>query len=70
MPRDSDTRWQPPDRLAPGKKIVGWANDIIQDGEGWLESQPFWSDLSKVPQLRGPDSPEVRGNGDNVRVLR
>ena len=51
MPRDSDTRWQPPDRLQPGKKIVSWCNDIIQDGEGWLESQPFWSDLSKAENL-------------------
>jgi hypothetical protein len=51
MPRDEAQRWQPPDRLAPGKKIVGWTDEIISDGESWLQNQPFWGDLAKAENL-------------------
>ena len=77
MPRNSDTRWQPPDRLAPGRKIVGWCDDIISDGEGWLESQPFWSDLSKAENLiRGKECVKADENRSSLtsnrlkRILR
>ena len=50
MSRD-DRRWQPPDRLAPGKQRAGWIDEIKQDGERWLQAQPFWSDLAKAEDL-------------------
>ena len=77
MARQSDSRWQPPDRLAPGQKIVGWTNEIIQDGEGWLESQPFWSDLNKAENLiRGKETLKADENRSSLtsnrlkRILR
>jgi hypothetical protein len=67
MPRDSDTRWQPPDRLAPGKKIVGWCDEIISDGETWLQSQPFWNDLSKAENLvRGKEAVKADENRSDL----
>ena len=77
MARGDTARWQPPDRLAPGQKIVGWTNEIIQDGEGWLESQPFWSDLSKAENLiRGKECVKADENRSDLtsnrlkRILR
>jgi hypothetical protein len=56
MARDDSTRWQPPDRLEPGKKRWGWVEDIVSDGERWLEGQPFWNDLSKAEDvIRGKE---------------
>jgi hypothetical protein len=67
MSRNSDTRWQPPDRLAPGRKIVGWTDEIISDGEGWLESQPFWSDLDKAENLiRGKETIKADENRSDL----
>jgi hypothetical protein len=73
----SDSRWQPPDRLAPGTKIVGWANEIIQDGEAWLQNQPFWNDLSKAENLiRGKEAVKADQNRSDLtsnrlkRILR
>lgn len=67
MARNSDTRWQPPDRLAPGRKIVGWCDDIISDGESWLQSQPFWSDLSKAENLiRGKECVQADENRSDL----
>ena len=67
MARDDTSRWQPPDRLAPGRKIVGWADEVISDGEGWLESQPFWSDLSKAENLiRGKERAKADENRSDL----
>lgn len=67
MPRESDSRWQPPNRLAPPRKIVGWCDEIISDGEGWLESQPFWSDLSKAENLiRGKECAKADQNRSDL----
>ena len=67
MPRENITRWQPPDRLAPGKNIVGWANEIIQDGEAWLEHQPFWNDLSRAENLiRGKECAKADENRSDL----
>ncbi|MFZ0731393.1 MAG: hypothetical protein WAM79_03615, partial [Candidatus Sulfotelmatobacter sp.] len=46
MAKETDKTWQPPSRLEPGKKRMGWQRDIISDSEAWLQSQPFWRDLS------------------------
>ena len=71
MGRNEISRWQPPDRLAPGQKIVGWCNDIIQDGEGWLQSQPFWSDLGKAENLiRGKECAKADENRSDLTSNR
>lgn len=51
MPRNDSMKWQPPSRLEPGKKRWGWVEDIVSDGESWLQSQPFWNDLSKAEDI-------------------
>jgi hypothetical protein len=67
MARDSDTRWQPPSRFAPGKKIFGWVDEITQDGEGWLQSQSFWSDIERAENIvRGK---ECRASDQNRSSL-
>ena len=77
MPRDSDTRWQPPDRLAPGKTRFGWTDEIIQDGERWLQTQSFWNDLTKAENLiRGKEALKADENRSDLtsnrlkRILR
>ena len=78
MSRVPDSRrWQPPDRLASGKERFGWVDEIIQDGERWLESQPFWSDLSKAEDLiRGKETVKADENRSDLtsnrlkRILR
>jgi hypothetical protein len=57
MGREPDRRWQPPSRLDHPRKVAGWCEDIISDGENWLQGQPFWSDLAKAEDLiRGKES--------------
>lgn len=51
MPRNDSMKWQPPSRLDPGKKRWGWVEEIVSDGERWLQSQPFWSDLGKAEDI-------------------
>ena len=77
MSRENIQRWQPPDRLAPGRKIVGYIDEIVSDGEGWLESQPFWSDLDKAEDLiRGKETVQADQNRSDLtsnrlkRILR
>jgi len=77
LPRDSDTRWQPPDRLAPGKTRFGWTDEIIQDGERWLQTQSFWNDLTKAENLiRGKEALKADENRSDLtsnrlkRILR
>jgi len=75
MSRESDQRqWQPPNRLERGKKRFGWIEDIVSDGENWLESQPFWSDLSKAEDIiRGKEmdkSDENRSSLTSNRLKR
>jgi hypothetical protein len=65
--RNKISRWQPPNRLALGKDIVGWTEDIISDGEGCLQSQPFWSDLSKAEKLiRGKECVKADENRSDL----
>ncbi|MGA8148203.1 MAG: hypothetical protein WB870_11600 [Gallionellaceae bacterium] len=49
--KQPDKTWQPPDRLAPGKKRIAWQRDIIDDSESWLRQQPFWNDLSTAENI-------------------
>lgn len=74
---EENSRWQPPSRLAPGKKRKGWLDEIIGDGEGWLQAQPFWSDLNKAEKLiRGQESVQADENRSDLtsnrlkRILR
>lgn len=48
---DENRRWQPPSRLAPGKKRGSYIQEIINDGERWIESQPWWNDLEKAENM-------------------
>lgn len=70
--RESDIkRWQPPDRLAPGKKRWGWCDDIISDGESWLQSQPFWNDMSRSESLiRGKEMMKADENRSDLTSNR
>ena len=51
MAKQPDKAWQPPERLAPGKKRIAWQREIIDDSESWLRQQPFWNDLSLAEQI-------------------
>ena len=77
MARDNVSRWQPPDRLAPGQKRFGWAEEIISDGERWLQAQPFWNDMAKAENLiRGKEQAAPDENRSSLtsnrlkRILR
>ena len=71
MARTEDNRFQPPDRLAPGKKRVAWVNDIVQDGERWLQTQPFWADLAKAEHLiRGKEMIKADENRSDLTSNR
>ena len=69
---DRDTlRWQPPDRLQPGRKIWGWVDEIVSDGEGWLQAQPFWSDFAKAESLiRGKEQRKADENRSDLTSNR
>lgn len=69
--RDETKRWQPPPQDAPKKKIWGWCDDIISDGENWLESQPFWSDFSRAEKLiRGKEQAKADENRSDLTSNR
>ena len=71
MARTDDQRWQPPDRLTPGTKRAGWVDDIISDGERWLQSQPFWADLAKAENLiRGKEQLKADENRSSLTSNR
>jgi hypothetical protein len=77
MGRQQDIRWQPPDRLADGKKRWGWVDDIVSDGERWLEKQAFWADLDRAEKMiRGKEMAKADQNRSDLtsnrlkRILR
>jgi hypothetical protein len=72
MARESDTRrWQPPSRLESGKKRWGWIEDVVSDGEGWLEQQPFWSDLTRAEDIiRGKELAKADENRSDLTSNR
>ena len=77
MARDEQRYWAPPDRLQPGKKRWGWVDEIVQDGERWLQQQPFWNDLAKAEDLiRGKEMLKADENRSDLtsnrlkRILR
>lgn len=71
MPKDSNTRWQPPDRLADGRKRWSWVEEIISEGERWLETQPFWNDLSKAEDIiRGKEMMKADENRSDLTSNR
>ena len=72
MSRAKDNlRWQPPSRLAPGKAVWGWVEEIIQDGESWLEAQPFWKDLGRAEDIiRGKEQRKADENRSDLTSNR
>lgn len=50
--REKDDRhFQPPSQLKSGRERWQWTEDIILDGERWLQAQPFWTDLVKAEEI-------------------
>jgi hypothetical protein len=72
LPRKTDsTRWQPPSRLAPGKDRWGWQQEIVQQGESFLEGQPFWNDLVKAEDIiRGREQQKADENRSDLTSNR
>jgi hypothetical protein len=71
MAQKDNARWQPPDRLAPGTKRWGYLQDTLSAGESWLESQPFWNDLSKAEDIiRGKELQKADENRSDLTSNR
>ena len=71
MPKDYDKRWQPPNRLESGKKRWAYINDIVDDGERWLETQPFWNDLARAEKIiRGQEMQKADENRSDLTSNR
>jgi len=71
MAKDDNRRWQPPSRLESGKKRFGWINDIVSDGERWLQSQPFWSDMARAEDIiRGKELSKADENRSDLTSNR
>jgi hypothetical protein len=70
--RSKDYRnWQPPDRLQPGKMRLGWVDEVISDGERWLQNQPFWSDLDRAENIiRGKEMLKADENRSDLTSNR
>lgn len=49
--KDYDAHWQPPSHLKSGRERWQWTEDIILDGERWLQAQPFWTDLVRAEEI-------------------
>jgi len=70
MPKES-RYWQPPDRLAPGRKRWGWCQEIISDGERMLQGQPFWNDLALAEEIiRGREMSKADENRSDLTSNR
>src|SRR5208337_1477954 len=66
-----DKTWQPPDRLAPGKKRIAYLREIIDDSEQWLRQQSFWNDLSIAEQtIRGKEMIKADENRSDLTSNR
>ncbi|MGP8226514.1 MAG: hypothetical protein ACLQGT_10220 [Terracidiphilus sp.] len=71
MARDYDSHWQPPSRLEPGKKRFAYIEDILGDGEGWLQKQPFWNDLDRAEKIiRGMEMNKADENRSDLTSNR
>src|SRR5208283_1879720 len=71
MAREDSKSWQPPDRLAPGKKRIGYLRDIIDYSESWLRQQPFWNDLAIAEQIiRGKELVKADENRSDLTSNR
>lgn len=71
MSRDEQGRWQPPSRLESGKKRWGYLQDTLSAGESWLESQPFWTDLSRAEDvIRGKEMRRADENRSDLTSNR
>ena len=71
MARDYDSHWQPPSRLESGKKRFGYIEDILGDGEAWLQKQPFWNDLDRAEKIiRGMEMNKADENRSDLTSNR
>lgn len=71
MAKDTSFKWQPPNRLAPGRKRWGYLEEITQDGERWLQSQPFWGDFARAEDLiRGKETIKADENRSDLTSNR
>ncbi len=69
--QDENKRWQPPNRTEPGKKVWKWVEDVVDSGEQWLESQPFWNDLSRAEDIiRGKEQEKADENRSDLTSNR
>jgi hypothetical protein len=69
--KDDTLKWQPPSRLVDPRQVWGWADDIISDGEGWLQAQPFWNDLTRAENLiRGMEQKKADENRSDLTSNR
>lgn len=71
MPPKDNRRWQPPSRLESGSKRWQWVDEAITEGERWLESQPFWNDLSLAERIiRGMEMRKADENRSDLTSNR
>jgi hypothetical protein len=69
--KDDNKRFQPPSRLETGKKRWGWIQDTIDDGERWLQTQPFWNDLDRAERIiRGQEMQKADENRSDLTSNR
>lgn len=71
MAKSQSMSWQPPDRLSPGKQRWSYIEDIVSDGERWLQQQPFWNDLSRAEDIiRGKELAKADENRSDLTSNR
>ena len=71
MAKDDNRRWQPPSRLEPGKKRWAWIDEVVNDGEAWLQGQPFWNDLDRAEKIiRGQEMLKADENRSDLTSNR
>lgn len=64
-------RFQPPARLEPGRKRWAWIEDIVGDGEAWLQKQPMWNDLERAEKvIRGMEMQKADENRSDLTSNR
>jgi hypothetical protein len=69
--KEPPNSWQPPDRLADGRRRGAWQQQIIETSEGWLRKQPFWNDLSKAEDIiRGKELQKADENRSDLTSNR
>src|SRR5574337_1342918 len=69
--KDYDTHWQPPGHLKGGRERWQWTEDIILDGERWLQNQPFWTDLVRAENvIKGKEMDQADENRSDLTSNR